>query len=102
MVIDFQGAEFEQDEKAIQNTMTGGVPAGRWKEGLLFEGIEPQPWLVSAANWIPGTEKAQPDEMRIAFTGTAPMLRPGQMNTSIYLELGNSDSFIFDMSEGDI
>ena len=32
--------------------------------------------------------------------GTAPMLRPGQMNTSIYIELGNGDSFIFDMGEG--
>jgi len=32
--------------------------------------------------------------------GTAPMLRPGQMNTSIYVELGSGDSFIFDMGEG--
>jgi ribonuclease BN (tRNA processing enzyme) len=32
--------------------------------------------------------------------GTAPMLRPGQMNTSIYVELGNGDTFIFDMGEG--
>ena len=27
----------------IQNALTGGVPMGRWKEGLLFEGISPQP-----------------------------------------------------------
>ncbi len=28
------------------------------------------------------------------------MLRPGQMNTSIYVELGNGDTFIFDFGEG--
>jgi hypothetical protein len=84
----------------MKEVATGGVPMGRWKEGLLFEGIEPQPWLKSAANWFPGTEEVQPDEMRITFMGTAPMLRPGQMNTSIYVELGNGDTFIFDMGEG--
>jgi len=99
-VPDYEGAEFEQDKKKIEGVMTGGVPAGRWKEGLLFEGISPQPWLKSAANWFPNTEKVQPDEMRITFMGTAPMLRPGQMNTSVYIELGNGDSFIFDMGEG--
>ncbi len=99
-VPDYEGADFEQDKKKIEAVMTGGVPAGKWKEGLLFEGIEPQPWLKSAANWFPNTEKVQPDEMRITFMGTAPMLRPGQMNTSVYIELGNGDSFIFDMGTG--
>ena len=32
----------------IQNALSGGVPMGRWKEGLMFEGIEPHadnnPW----------------------------------------------------------
>jgi hypothetical protein len=37
----------------IQNALTGGVPMGRWKEGLLFEGVRPMPWLKSAANWFP-------------------------------------------------
>ncbi len=99
-VPDYEGADFEQDPKNMEKVMMGGVPAGRWKEGLLFEGISPQPWLKSAANWMPGTEKVQPNEMRITFMGTAPMLRPGQMNTSIYVELGNGNSFIFDMGEG--
>ena len=66
-----------------QRVMSGGLPMGRWKEGLLFEGISPQPWLQSAANWFPGTEDVQPHEMRITFMGTSPMIRPGQMNTSI-------------------
>jgi ribonuclease BN (tRNA processing enzyme) len=85
-----------------QSMLSGGVPMGRWKEGLLFEGISPQPWLTSAANWFPGTEEVQPHEMRITFMGTSPMIRPGQMNTSIYVELGNGDNFIFDIGEGSV
>jgi ribonuclease Z len=83
-----------------REVLTGGVPMGRWKEGLLFEGVRPMPWLKSAANWFPGTEEVQPDEMRVTFMGTAPNIRPGQMNTSIYVELGNGDNFVFDMGEG--
>ena len=86
----------------IQNALTGGVPLGRWKEGLLFEGISPQPWLVSAANWFPGTEDIQPNEMRITFMGSSPMVRPGQAATSIFVELGNGDKFVFDIGEGSI
>ena len=45
-----EGSSSEED---IRAALTGGVPAGRWKEGLLFEGLRPQPWLKSAANWFP-------------------------------------------------
>jgi hypothetical protein len=48
----------------IQAALSGGVPMGRWKEGLLFEGISPQPWLKSAANWFPNTEEVQPNGQR--------------------------------------
>ena len=30
-------------QKDIEAALSGGVPMGRWKEGLLFEGIRPQP-----------------------------------------------------------
>jgi ribonuclease Z len=63
-------------EADIGEVLTGGVPMGRWKEGLLFEGVRPMPWLKSAANWFPGTEEVQPDEMRVTFMGTAPNIRP--------------------------
>lgn len=86
----------------VKSALSGGVPGGRWKEGLLFEGIEPQPWLKSAANWFPNTEQVQPNEMRIHFMGTAPMIRPGQMNTSIWVMLGNGDNFAFDLGEGSV
>jgi ribonuclease Z len=86
----------------VKAALGGGVPMGRWKEGLMFEGISPQPWLRSAANWFPGTEEVQPNEMRIIFMGTSPTIRPGQMNTSIFVELGNGDNFIFDIGEGSV
>jgi len=89
-------------EADITAALSGGVPMGRWKEGLMFEGISPQPWLKSAANWFPNTEEVQPNEMRIHFMGTAPMIRPGQMNTSIFVMLGNGDNFAFDLGEGSV
>jgi ribonuclease Z len=91
----------------VMKVLSGGIknPTGQqelWKEGLMFSGVEPMPWLKSAANWFPRTENLQPDEMRIIFMGSAPLIRPGQMNTSIYVETGNGDNFIFDLGEGSI
>ena len=84
----------------IKAALFGGVPGDRWKEGLLFEGIRPSPWMKSAANWFPRSEDVQPNEMRIIFMGSAPFMRPGQMNTAILVELGNGDIFMFDIGEG--
>jgi len=86
----------------IQRALSGGVPMGRWTEGLMFEGINPTPGIKSAANWFPRSEDVRPDEMRIIFMGTAPFIRPGQMNTSIMVQLGNGENFIFDLGEGSI
>lgn len=86
----------------IQAALSGGISGDRWTEGLLFEGVEPMPWMKSASNWFPRTEEVQPEEMRVTFMGTSPSLRPGQANTSIYVELGNGDNFIFDLGEASI
>ena len=40
--------------------------------------------------------------MRIHFRGTAPMIRLGQINTSIWVMLGNGDNFAFDLGEGSV
>ena len=84
----------------IKAALFGGVPGDKWKEGLLFEGIRPSPWMKSASNWFPRSEDVQPNEMRIIFMGSAPFIRPGQMNTAILVELGNGDIFMFDIGEG--
>ena len=86
----------------IMSALSGGVPAGRWREGLMFDGIRPTESVKSAANWFPRTEDIGPDEMRVIFMGTAPMIRPGQMNTSILIQLGNGENFVFDIGEGSI
>ena len=86
----------------LKAVATGGSPMGRWKEGLTFDGVAPMPWLKSAANWFPKTEEVQPEEIRVTFMGSSPLPRPGQMGTSVYVELGNGDNFIFDMGPGSI
>ena len=70
---DAEQPEIASEEDALK-LLTGGVPLGRWKEGQLFEGISPTPGLLSAANWFPKTEALGPDEMRIIFMGTSPMI----------------------------
>jgi ribonuclease Z len=93
---------YETDPEVFKKIATSGLPMGRWKEGLTFEGIEPMPWLKSAANWFPGVEEVQPEEIRVTFMGSSPIPRPGQMGTSVYVELGNGKNFIFDMGPGSI
>ena len=93
---------YETDPSVLGGIATGGSPLGRWKEGLTFDGVAPMPWLKSAANWFPKTEEVQPDEIRVTFMGSSPLPRPGQMGTSVYVELGNGDNFIFDMGPGSI
>ncbi len=93
---------YESDPKVLKEVATGGTPMGRWKEGLTFDGVAPMPWLKSATNWFPKTEEVQPDEIRVTFMGSSPLPRPGQMGTSVYVELGNGDNFIFDMGPGSI
>lgn len=98
---DAEQPEIASEEDA-RKLLTGGVPLGRWKEGQLFEGISPTPGLLSAANWFPKTEVLGPDEMRIIFMGTSPIIRPGQANTSVFVQLGNGENFVFDLGEGSI
>ncbi|MDH3901754.1 MAG: hypothetical protein OES90_00880 [Xanthomonadales bacterium] len=43
-------------EEDIKAALFGGVSGDRWKEGLLYEGINPMPWMKSASNWFPRTE----------------------------------------------
>lgn len=93
---------YETDPRILKEIATGGTPMGRWKEGLTFDGVAPMPWLKSAANWFPRAEEVQPDEIRVTFMGSSPLPRPGQMGTSVYVELGNGDNFIFDMGPGSI
>ncbi len=99
---DFPSDGFQEDPAVLQKIVQGGIPNGRWNEGLMFEGVKPMPWQKSAANWFPNTEDVQPEEIRIIFMGSSPLIRPGQMNTSVFVQLGNGKNFIFDLGEGSI
>ena len=68
---------YEANPLVLKQIATGGQPLGRWKEGLTFDGVEPMPWLKSAANWFPKTEEVQPDEIRVTFMGKSHLPRPG-------------------------
>src|SRR5512135_3825874 len=41
-------------------------------------------------------EPVAKEEMRVSFMGTSPLERKAQMDTSVFVELGNGDSFVFD------
>jgi ribonuclease BN (tRNA processing enzyme) len=56
--------------------------------------------MKNASQYYPGMETLGPDEMRVTFMGSSPVPRSNQSGTSIFVELGNGDSFIFDMGPG--
>ena len=45
-------AGFLADPQALGKIATAGQPLGRWKEGLMFDGI-PASGAESSANWFP-------------------------------------------------
>ncbi|WP_295400976.1 MBL fold metallo-hydrolase [uncultured Thiocystis sp.] len=56
--------------------------------------------LYSLETYIPGSETLAHDEMRISFIGTSPILRRAQADSSVFVELGNGDCFMFDCGTG--
>lgn len=53
--------------------------------------------------YFPGTEELGPNEMRLTALGTGmPFLRPSQASAAWLMELGNGDTFFFDMGTGSI
>lgn len=48
----------------------------------------------------PGSEPLGPYEMRISFLGTSCIPRISQAAVSVFVELGNGDSFVFDAGTG--
>jgi len=57
----------------------------------------PEP--TTLGTFIPG-EQLDPNEMRISFMGTSVVPRLAQECNSVFVELGNGDSFIFDFGSG--
>ena len=92
----------ESQRSQVMALLGAGVANGRWKEGLMFEGIAPGEDMFSSMQYYPGTEELLPDEMRVTFMGTSPAIREDQSGMSIFVELGNGDTFIFDLGTGSL
>jgi ribonuclease Z len=65
-------------------------PAGLTQVNTVFNSLKP----MSPA------EPLGKDEMRIAFLGTSVIERRAQQRVSVYVELGNGESFVFDCGSG--
>jgi ribonuclease Z len=57
------------------------------------------PGTTGLPPFVPGTP-LEPDQMRISFMGTSFLPRIAQQCNSVYVELGNGDSFVFDFGSG--
>ncbi len=99
-MIEFLEALTPEQKEQVIGLFQGGVANGRWKEGLMMDGIAPGEDMFSAMQFYPGTEQVLEDEMRITFMGSSPAIREDQSGMSIYVELGNGENFIFDMGTG--
>ncbi len=65
--------------------------------------FKPTEYLSNNNFFFPGTEKVGADEMRVSFVGSCPWPpRRDQAGTSILVELGNGDNFIFDLGNGSV
>jgi ribonuclease Z len=63
----------------------------------------PTPYLKNNQIFVPGLEQVGPDEMRISFLGSCPFPpRRDQAATSMMVELGNGDTFFFDLGPGSL
>lgn len=56
--------------------------------------------FASLPTYIPGSEPLVGEQMRISFLGTTPLERLTQSCTSVFVELGNGESFVFDCGAG--
>jgi ribonuclease Z len=61
------------------------------QQDTLFDSLPP---------YYPGTETLGADEMRISFMGSSVIPRLAQACNSVFVELGNGDSFVFDCGAG--
>jgi len=64
--------------------------------------VNDEKYLPSGTNsWMYPGEPVPEDEMRITVMGTGwGYIRPGQADQSFYVELGNGDTFMFDLGAG--
>lgn len=83
----------------------GGTLAGCGSDSAaapVINKTEQNSMLASLPPYIPGSEKLASDEMRVSFMGSTCIPMISQAAISIFVELGNGDSFVFDMGTGSV
>ncbi len=86
--------------------MAGEAGMARGAARRAGPGDEPPPsdrytWFSQLDPFYPGTEPVAADEMRVTFLGTCGYIpRLSGVASSIFVELGNGDSFVFDCGSG--
>jgi len=64
---------------------------------------KPTKYVKNNNFFFPGLEEVGPDEMRVSFVGSCPWpARRNQAGTSIMVELGNGETFFFDLGNGSV
>ncbi|MHC4335827.1 MAG: MBL fold metallo-hydrolase, partial [Planctomycetota bacterium] len=90
-------AKGKQGPVEVKNPYGGGPGTGI----SLPPYYRPTKYVKNNNFYFPGTEDVGPDEMRISFVGSCPWPpRRDQAGTSIMVELGNGQSFFFDLGNG--
>lgn len=97
-------AGIEVDSSVEAAGGSGGAEAGgstaQWATGRASL-LDPNGTVSNRYNYFPGTEKLDPDEVRVIACGTGmPAARRGQAAACFLVELGNGDKFLFDIGTG--
>ena len=90
-------------QKAKEFFGTAGIPGDRWVEGeTMVPHVAPGKHFNATMLCYPGTETLQPDEVRVIFMVSTYYPNQSQSGMSILVELGNGDSFVFDLGIGSL
>lgn len=89
--------------KAKKFLTQAGVPGDKWQEGeTMHPNVLPGKHFKSTMLYYRKAEELQTDEMRVLFMGSTFYPNQSQSGMNILVELGNGDSFVFDMGIGSL
>jgi ribonuclease Z len=80
--------------------MTLGGPASAWDESSPPPGLTEKNSRFQSLKPLHPGEPIGAHEMRIGFMGTSVIERRAQQRSSVFVELGNGESFVFDCGSG--
>jgi len=85
---------------AVGGLTLGGATSAAWNELAPPPGLTQVNTLFKSLKPISPGEPLGKSEMRISFLGTSVIERRAQARSSVFVELGNGESFVFDCGSG--